>query len=92
MTTVLEFHIPLSREDLLKQGDRNHYVVSECCTAAEVTSNLEGTHAHCSCMQKLLCVSFKPVLNHEILKEQVCSELACPSFVWKWSGKEGPDK
>jgi len=44
MTTVLEFHIPLSREDLLKQGDRNHYVVSECCTAAEVTSNVEGTH------------------------------------------------
>ena len=44
MTSVLEFHIPLSREDLLRQGDRSHYVVSECCTAAEVTSRLEGTH------------------------------------------------
>ena len=44
MTAVLEFHIPLSREDLFRQGDRSHYVVSECCTAAEVGSRLEGTH------------------------------------------------
>ena len=48
MATVLEFHIPLSREDLLSQGDRSQYVVSECCTAAEVTNRLEGTQPACT--------------------------------------------
>ena len=43
LLVLLEFHIPLSREDLLRQGDRSQCVVSECCTAAEVASRLEGT-------------------------------------------------
>ena len=55
MATVLEFHIPLSREDLLSQGDRSQYVVSECCTAAEVTNRLEGTHAAAAYMNCNVC-------------------------------------
>ena len=43
---LLEFQIPLCREDLLRQGDRSHYFVSDCCTCGELTAKIEGKGIH----------------------------------------------
>ncbi len=39
---TLEFQIPLSREELTERGERVQYVVSEQCTANELTPRLDG--------------------------------------------------
>ena len=50
---VMEFQIPLSREDLLR-CDGTHYVVSDSFSAGEIVSRLEGrpytTHCTVHCM------------------------------------------
>ena len=69
---MLEFHIPLSREDLLRQGDRSHYVVSECCTATEVASRLEGTTWLAVKQSLKLCLS---VHRYNVYSQLILSRL-----------------